>query len=231
MANLKYLGPANNLTPVTNKELTSLPVQSVTQAQITAAIDQELADKASGSFVNAALDGKLTSVNLPSYGAGYLQRSRIGQSNGPAGLTSGRVPTAHTPAMAGGKPWKFLGSSSSWATGIVSATIDGDAHLLTTWTLPNIGYSYIPIFTGSCQIGDPAGGEVQVRYSGRQGAMFARAVSGNTATYEGCPIVPAGTVTAITSGTFYVVAGKKFAGGANTAIGAQYNLSCFAVPA
>lgn len=231
MANLRYIGPNNQRTILTNRELNQIPVEGVTQAQITQAIDNELADKATGGFVENALSGKLPASSLPTYAEGLLPKTTVNNPSGPVSLSSGRVSNSYMPTMSGGKTWRFLGSVPSWSSSLVSELIEGNGKLISTWSLPNIGYSYIPIFTGSCQIGDTAGGELQVRYASRTGDVFARAVSGNTARYDSCPIIPTGGVRAITSGTFYVVVGKKFSGGANSALGGAYSLSCFAVPA
>lgn len=205
----------------------------VTQEQITQAIDDTLATKATALQLDSATQGKLLQADLPGYGSGKLQRSTLNQANGPVGLVNGRVPTNYMPSITGGRPWKFLGATPSWSiTGLTTRVIDVNPWPLATWTLPNLGYNYIPLFIGACQIGGPAGGEIQIRKGSETGPIYARAVSANTANYDGCGIVPAGGVSPISQATtFHIVGGKKFSGGNASVIGVEYNLGCWAVPA
>lgn len=231
MSELRYIGPSNNRTPLTNTELRDKSVETVTQGQITSAIDSELSDKASASYLDSSVAGKIRKTDLPSYGNGKLAKTTLNKANGPVALSGGRVPNTYMPALSGGRTWRNLGNSPNWSIrDLGSSTIDSNPITLATWSLPDIGYSYLPVFLGNCQLGDPGGAELQIRLNSSTGPMYARAVSANTATYRGCQIMPAGNVQAIRSGTFYIVAGRKFSGATDSAVGSRYNLSCFAVP-
>lgn len=231
MSELRYLGPKNNKTPLTNTELNDKDIETVTQSQITSAIDDALADKASGPYLDNSVSGKLQKSELQSYGVGKMAKSTVNQPRGPVGVANDRVPNIYAPSIPGGRTWRNFGNTPNWSIGdLGQTTIDSNPRILTTWTLPDIGYSYLPIFLGSCELGDPAGAELQIRLNSSTGPMYARAASPNTAIYDGCQIMPAGNIQAIRSGTFYIVVGRKFSGASGSAIGSQYNLSCFGVP-
>lgn len=229
MATARYIGPLGEDTLLTQSELQGQQVEVVTQSQITSAIDSALEGKANAEYVQSAISDKERVDNLPGYSEGLLESSRIGQPGGVAPLQDGRVPDAHLPNSAGGFPWRFLGTSPNWNTGVLYNDLNNPLQVC-TWTLPDLGYPYIPIFMGYCLLGDPRGGEVQIRYGSRTGRVFSRAASSNQAFYDSCGFTPAEGVSSIRSGTFHVVAGRKF-NNEGSALGANYSLSAFAVPA
>lgn len=231
MSELRYLGPNNQQTPLTNTELRDKNVETVTQAQITSAIDNELVGKASASYLDSSVAGKVRKTDLPSYGNARVAKTTANKPNGPVALSGGRVPNAFAPNVPGGRPWRNFGDTPSWnIQSLTNATIDSNPVTVAVWSLPDIGYSYLPIFIGSCKLGSPNGAELQIRQGSASGPIVARAVSSNSAFFEGRHIVPSGGVQAIRSGTFYIVAGRKFSG-QNSAMGTEYSLSCFGVPA
>lgn len=230
MATTKYVGPLGDKTFLVKKSLSGLDVQVVTQSQITSAIDEALSDKVTHSEVNSKATLYEDESNLSSYVTNAIDKTTVGKPNGPIPLSGGKIPNSYTPNITGGVPWRFLGSTPNWSLGSFTGTIDGSPKTLATWTLPNIGYPYLPIFTGSVRMGNSNGVELQVRQGSRTGKTVARAISGNASFYEGSAIFPSGDLTSVTSGTFYVVIGKKFSGGSAGNVADPYTLSCWAVP-
>lgn len=232
MSELRYIGPANDKTIIKRSDLRGKELEVVTQSEVTSAIDQELADKATGAELNSSVEGKLLEENLSGYGNMKIPRADEGKPGGPVRLVDGRVPNEYLPYKPGGRPWKNLGSVPSWRAAAFNSSqvIDTAGVLLvTTWSLPDIGYNYYPIFLGSVTLGDPKGAAVQIRQGSVTGPVFARAISGNTAYYDGYPLVPASGVQAIRSGTFYVVAGRKFSNAVGS-MGGESAITCWAVP-
>lgn len=232
MSELRYIGPANDKTIIKRSDLRGKELEVVTQSEVTSAIDQELADKATGAELNSSVEGKLLEENLPGYGNMKISKASAGKPGGPVELVNGRVPNEYLPYKPGGRPWRNLGSVPSWRSAVLNSNqvIDTAGVLLvTTWNLPDIGYNYYPIFLGSVLLGDPHGASVQIRQGSVTGPVYARAISANTSYYEGYPLVPASGVQAIRSGTFYVVAGRKFSN-AGSAIGGEAAITAWAVP-
>lgn len=208
MSSLKYVGPSSNKTPSTRTDLDSLDITVYPQSQIDSLIRSELSDRANIEYVDSVKTTLATTSSVSGLGTGKIPTSSLDGTGGAARLVDGVVQSKHIPSGIVGSRIRLL-KYNNLTTGTITNEIT-NPKVVASLSLPNLGYTYLPVVQGYVTIGGPGGVEVQARYGGSGGTIFGRATSGNVPDSEATSFLPSDGLTAVTSGTLTLVAGTKF---------------------